>query len=304
MYLHRECWTQFPPSPPDSVWGQQHQTAPTESTCSPLSPPTIAFVLALSSPSGYDPQQAAPNSWGCSTKEPRLCPTTKRNYKPASWEHQCLMPPPQNMEGSSSLCATLHGLCPSHVRVGSPLWAQTWGAAAPPSTPTVLYTTDNHPSTPLTATQHPTDIHPNCAAHHWQPPSTPLTVTKHPISAVQHWQPPQYPTDSHPAPQLCCTALTAVFGSQTDKKHGENYTCPLAGERQLSNPHVQTEGKEHFQIRGCLQLSSQNLQPISKLGMLIYPAAATSHVSCLGVTGKQLPKPLEVHISILRLRLF
>lgn len=182
---------------PDSVWGQQHQTAPTESTCSPLSPPTIAFVLALSSPSGYDPQQAAPNSWGCSTKEPRLCPTTKRNYKPASWEHKCLMPPPQNMEGSSSLCATLHGLCPSHVRVGSPLWAQTWGAAAPPSTPTVLYTTDSHPSTPLTATQHPTDIHPNCAAHLWQPPSTPLTVTQHPNSAVHLWQPPSTPTVLH-----------------------------------------------------------------------------------------------------------
>lgn len=34
MYLYWECWIQFLPSPPDSVWGQQHQTAPTESTCS------------------------------------------------------------------------------------------------------------------------------------------------------------------------------------------------------------------------------------------------------------------------------
>lgn len=107
-----------------------------------------------------------------------------------------------------------------------------------------------------------------------------------------------------PAQQLCYTPLTIVFGFLTGKKYGENYTCLLVGERQLSYPHVQSKGKEHFQIRGCLQLNSQNLQPISTLGMLIYPAAATSHVSCLSVTGKQLPKPLEVHISILKLRLF
>lgn len=48
---------------------------------------------------------------------------------------------------------------------------------------------------------------------------------------------------------------------------------------------------------------SQNHQPLPKLGMLIYPAA-TIHIGCLSVSGKQLPKPSEVHISILKLRLF
>lgn len=48
---------------------------------------------------------------------------------------------------------------------------------------------------------------------------------------------------------------------------------------------------------------SQNHQPLPKLGMLIYPEA-TIHIGCLSVSGKQLPKPSEVHISILKLRLF
>lgn len=48
---------------------------------------------------------------------------------------------------------------------------------------------------------------------------------------------------------------------------------------------------------------SQNRQPLPKLGLLIYPAA-TIHIGCLSDTGKQLPKPSEVHISILKLRLF
>lgn len=42
--------------------------------------------------------------------------------------------------------------------------------------------------------------------------------------------------------------------------------------------------------RVSLAKHSQNPQPLPKLGILIHPAA-TIHIGCLSVTGKQLPKP-------------
>lgn len=229
---------QFPPSPPDSAWGQQHQTAPTESTCSPPRPPTIAFVLAAAAPL----RVCSPQAEGAQRNPNCVLPGKGIKNLPArrinAW---CLLPKTRKARAASV------GACR-----GSP--QARWG-----SVPCGIALVNTHPR--------------SCS-----------------------------PTPAH---QLCSTPLTTLLGFLTGKKkHGENYTCLLVGERQLSYPHVQTKGKEHFQIRGCLQLNSQNLQPISKLRMLIYPAAATSHVSCLSVTGKQLPKPLEVHISILKLRLF
>lgn len=127
---------QFPPSPPDSAWGHQHQTAPTESTCSPPRPPTIAFVLAPAAhPQGTLPSGPPLRSCAAAQRNPNCVLPAKGiiNLPAEGINAWCLLPKTRRAAAASVVpCRGSPQAMEGPVLAGSPLWTQARGAAAPP----------------------------------------------------------------------------------------------------------------------------------------------------------------------------
>lgn len=227
------------------MWGQRHQTAPTESIGSPQRPPTIAFVLAtVAHPQGLLCSGLPLAAEACSTKEPKLYSTRKRNYK-------------THVPGERVSAWQLLPKC------GRRQWPPCYPAPAPPSHGWIQ---------PL-----------------WNPPAN--TTCKEQLQ--------------HPSTLTLLRTINNHVVWLLDRQKGWWKLClPSCWWKTAELPTYANKREGTFlDERVSAAKHSQNHQPLPKLGMLIHPAA-TIHIGCLSVTGKQLPKPSEVHISILKLRLF